>query len=295
MEGYSLYNSIENVIQYIEENLRSPITLDQISDHVNISKFHLNRVFHTISKVTLMHYVRDRKLSQSTFDLLKTDFKILDISQEYGFDYEQSYIRSFKGTFGISPSKFRKVKPILKIQDKLNLNIIKAIGTDGIICNPDFVIIPKFFIAGIKHKINRQNDKLFHEANARGNEFYIGKRKEITNPINSDIYIGLVEYIPDDKLHTYYMPAIQVSAPEGIPNGITCQSIPTNKYAVFKYIGLHHVRHTNVNNLYDTFNYIYGKWMPEYGYKRSALYHFERIDYKVTRNDYCELEIYIPV
>jgi AraC family transcriptional regulator len=39
---------------------------------------------------------------------------IVDIAIEYGFDYEQSYIRSFKREFGITPGSLRKNGQIVK-------------------------------------------------------------------------------------------------------------------------------------------------------------------------------------
>jgi AraC family transcriptional regulator len=291
----SLYYTIEKVIQYIEENLKRTITLDQISTHVSMSKFHLNRMFHVISRTTLMRYVKIRKLSSSLNELLNTNLKISAISQEYGFDYEQSYIRSFENTFGISPDRFRKEKKILRIKDKINLDYIKAMGENSVFIEAPIVVIPEFFIVGVKLKICDENDRLFHEANIRGNEFYNSRRHEIKNALQSDIYIGLVEYIIGDENSAYYIPSLQVSKPDDIPLDMICHQVPTNKYGVFKYIGLHHASHTNTSNLLATLNYIYEEWLPKTGYLQSAPYHFERINEKVSRDDYCEIEIYIPV
>ena len=100
-----------SVIEYIEANIREKIDLDDISCHVGLSKFHLNRIFKAITNRQLMDYVRNRKLTLSLFDLLNTSLKISDISAEYGFHHEQSYIRSFKNTIGLSPNQFRIEKP----------------------------------------------------------------------------------------------------------------------------------------------------------------------------------------
>lgn len=296
MKYNSLYCTIEKAIEYIEENIKRTITLEEISKDVNLSMFYLDRLFHEISKTTLMRYVKNRKLSSSIGELLNTNLKISDIAEEYGFNYEQSYIRLFENTFTISPDRFRKEKPILKITDKINLKYIRLMGEEGIVFDPHIVIKPEFFITGIRHKINKEYDQQFHEANIKGNDFYYTRRHEIENTLYSNIYIGFVDLVTSDSSFTYYMPSVQVSDPGNtIPAGMVCQRVPTNKYAVFKYIGLHHARQTNINNLYNTLRYIYEEWFPKSGYSQSAPYHFERYDDTISRDDYCEFEIYIPV
>jgi AraC family transcriptional regulator len=52
--------------------------------------------------------------------LLYTDKNILDIALDYGFDYEQSYIRAFKREFGITPGGLRKNGQMVKITPPFN-------------------------------------------------------------------------------------------------------------------------------------------------------------------------------
>lgn len=305
MKSDSLYGTIENVLEYVENNLKSPITLDEISRHVSMSKFHLNRTFRAIAKTPLMNYVKYRKLSSSAIDLLSTDLKVSDISQEYGFSYEQSYIRAFENVFGVTPNRYRRQKSIIQIKEKLNLDFLRAAGRDGLAFDPSIVIVPEFYAAGIRHKILEINDRLFNEASAFGNDFFNNHRHHIKNALDYDTYIGLVEHVPgeskltlthtDPRSYNYYMPSLMVPGPENIPAGMTCRKIPTNKYAVFKYIGLHHPMHININNLTDTFKYIFAQWFPASGYTSMIPYHYERLELKHIRDDFCEMEIYIPL
>lgn len=295
MKYDTLYLSINSVIEYIEENLKNQITLDQISDHVHISKFYLNRIFSALSKTSLMSYVKNRKLSSSVHELLWTNLRISDISQEYGFDYDQTYIRAFKNIFGISPDRFRKEKTILKIKDKINIDYIREIGENGIALEPPIFIIPEFYIAGFRHKLYSKEDRMYHVANSLGNDFFDHHRHKIVNAVNPDTYIGFVEYSLEDLSHCYYSPSLQVSAHEDVPNDMVVQKVPTHKYAAFKYIGLHHPSQIGITNLLPTLNYINEDWLPKSGYRRCAPYHFEKIDGKDTRDDYCELELFIPI
>ena len=80
-----------------------------------------------------MHYVRSRKLTSSLEELKNSDLSVIDIAMEYKFEYEQSYIRSFKKQFRVSPGIFRKEKPTLEIKHKLNLAYITLTGEQGML------------------------------------------------------------------------------------------------------------------------------------------------------------------
>ena len=294
MDRNSLHYIIKS-IDFIERNINKKITLDDLSLHVNLSKFYLDRLFHQASKITLMDYVKKRKLSCSINELLNTDLKICDIATEYGFNYEQSYIRAFEKTFSISPDRFRKQKPQINITDKVNLDYIKAIGENAIIITPEIVVKPEFLIAGIKYKIREDYDIEFFEANAKGNDFYFNRKCEIKNIINPNIYIGLVDHNPEEEGYCYYMPSVQVSHAHALPTDMMLYKVPTNKYAIFKYIGLHHAKETNTANLFQTLYYIYSEWLPKSGYLESPAYHFEMFDENITSDDYCEVDLYIPI
>jgi AraC family transcriptional regulator len=59
--------------------------------------------------------------------LLGTNCKLLDIALEYGFEYEQSYLRSFKREFGVTPGKFRKMNNLTTKRRGNNADKTKAI------------------------------------------------------------------------------------------------------------------------------------------------------------------------
>ena len=108
---------IARCIGYIEDNLHNKITLDDIAMSCGISKYHLHRLFKSLTGEPLMEYVQARKLSDSIFELKDTNKRIIDISLDYGFDYEQSYIRAFRKKFGFTPLKVRS-EPVSLVSGK---------------------------------------------------------------------------------------------------------------------------------------------------------------------------------
>ncbi|HHW09397.1 MAG TPA: helix-turn-helix transcriptional regulator [Firmicutes bacterium] len=100
-------DTFQRTIEYIEKNIKNNISLDDLAKASYMSKFHLSRVFQSITGYPPIEYARARKLTCSLNELIHTDRKISDIAQEYGFDHEQSYIRAFKRHFGMTPAQFR--------------------------------------------------------------------------------------------------------------------------------------------------------------------------------------------
>jgi len=102
------YDLLNNVLIDIEEGIRTDINSDVIARKHTLSEGHLQRLFRSAYNQPIGFYIRSYKLTASINDLLNTDSNILDIALDYGFNYEQSYIRAFKRKFGITPGKFRK-------------------------------------------------------------------------------------------------------------------------------------------------------------------------------------------
>lgn len=285
---------VNSVINYIEQNVKYKYTLEDIANHANISMYHLHRIFKALTDKKLMNYVMGRKLASSISELLNSNLRIIDIANEYGFEYEQSYIRAFIREYGISPDEFRKKGSQLQITDKIDLNNVKTIGIDGILFEPRILIKPGFYISGLRHFINsEENHKTFELTNMANDFFYnhINKIKNIKNPA---VYIGLIEHIPNNEAFRYYTTSLEVTGGIKTQEGIYNKFVPTHKYAVFKYIGMHHPSQTTIKNLLGV-HYFAGKWICNSNYLVADKFRFERVNLGIARDDYCEVEIFIPI
>ena len=49
-------------VNYIENNIYNKITLDDVAQQSGISKYHLHRMFKSLTGESLMEYVQSRKL-----------------------------------------------------------------------------------------------------------------------------------------------------------------------------------------------------------------------------------------
>ncbi|AKA37223.1 helix-turn-helix domain-containing protein [Yersinia ruckeri] len=98
---------IEELIEWIEINLEKRPTLDDVAKISGYSKWHLQRKFKTIVGLQLASYIRGRVLTRAAVALRISRRPIIEISDELGFDSQQTFTRTFKKRFGTTPNHFR--------------------------------------------------------------------------------------------------------------------------------------------------------------------------------------------
>lgn len=93
---------------YIEDNLSSPLSLQQLSTYLHITERHLSRLFSVKVGQSFSHYVQEMRVRKSIELLLETDWVISRIAEETGFESVHYYTRVFTRKIGVPPGKFRK-------------------------------------------------------------------------------------------------------------------------------------------------------------------------------------------
>lgn len=110
--------TIENMIDWVETNLKDDPTLERMSEYVGYSSFYCSAKFHEVVGVSFQEYVIRRKLTLAALELRETNHKIIEIAVKYGFSSNEAFSRAFHKKHGYSPSQFRKVLPQLQMYDK---------------------------------------------------------------------------------------------------------------------------------------------------------------------------------
>ena len=99
---------ISQAVDYIEDNLRSAITVADMAGAISFSLYHFCRIFSQATHHTPYDYLMRRRLAEAARALLQTDDRILDIALDYQFNSPETFSRSFKRVFGLQPSQWRK-------------------------------------------------------------------------------------------------------------------------------------------------------------------------------------------
>jgi len=150
---------INLVLDYIECNLETSLSLDEMAKIANFSKYHFHRIFISIVGESPIQYQRRKRLESSAKELYQAKTAIKEISFKYGFSSPAVYSRDFIKHFGKSPKSLRK-SLISRIENSKNYNIevkniksfkfayYRAVGFNS--------IVPKF----IELRISLRKDKV---------------------------------------------------------------------------------------------------------------------------------------
>ena len=96
------------VRQYLDEHYTEKLSLDELSEHFYISKYHLSREFKNHFGITPNLYVIAKRITMVKKLLRFSDLTLEEIAVKCGF-YDTSYLnKQFKKSEGISASDFRK-------------------------------------------------------------------------------------------------------------------------------------------------------------------------------------------
>jgi AraC family transcriptional activator of mar-sox-rob regulon len=101
---------IMELISWLEKNFEQPLSLEIVAKKSGYSKWHLQRTFKQVTGYSMGDYIRKRRLTKAAIALRTTSRSISDIAFQYAFNSQQTFTRSFKKQFFVSPAKYRRAK-----------------------------------------------------------------------------------------------------------------------------------------------------------------------------------------
>ncbi len=102
---------IKQIMSYIHEHFSSPITLDEIAEHVALSKNECCRAFKKYMGHSIFQYIISYRISRSEELLLTTNWPVSVIANICGFNSSSYYIDKFKAEKGMTPGEYRSATP----------------------------------------------------------------------------------------------------------------------------------------------------------------------------------------
>ena len=228
------FDLLNSVLNEIENGLKGDINADILAEKFFLSAIHLRRLFKFAFRQPIGMYIHSRKLAASILDLLNTNLNVLDIALEYGFGYEQSYIRAFKREFGLTPGELRKTRRVVKITPPLHLLDYNRLA-DGLIFGPDIVMVPQFHVVGKRHHVPFRDQLTLTSFFA--NQFHSYEKTCIPNTVNPNIGINICTEAGKNSGNFLFMPSIQVKTLDEVPDGFDNFTFPSSLCARFRFIG----------------------------------------------------------
>lgn len=100
---------IGKALAFIDEHIEDKLLLNDIANELGYSPFYVSRIFSQIMGISIISYIRMRKL-QFAFSSLQKSKTILEVAYQYSFESHEGFTRSFKRFFGFSPKVIKGQK-----------------------------------------------------------------------------------------------------------------------------------------------------------------------------------------
>ena len=98
---------LDQVLQYIEDNLSRKITLEDVARHFFVSESTITQLFRRKMGDSFYHCVTQRRLIAAK-TLIANGVSMENVSEQVGFADYSAFYRAFKKEYGISPAQYRK-------------------------------------------------------------------------------------------------------------------------------------------------------------------------------------------
>ena len=271
---------VNTAIWYIESHLRSALSLERVAEAAGINKFHLARSFVAATGMSVMSYVRARRMSEAAKILAAGAPDILSVALSLGYNSHEAFTRAFTDTFGVAPNQARTDGAISSLH--LKEPILMDSSNNIALAEPRFEQGPELYITGLQ-------------------ETYEGDKSAAGIPEQWQRFMAHARNIPGQKSDvTYgvcvmngtafnYMCGVETSASDEPPEELTQIKLAPQRYAVFRHDG-------HISTIRMTWAAIFDHWLPAADVVRAEAPDFEwySADFNpMTGAGY--VEIWIPV
>ena len=107
-DGQNLHRAVRTAMEIIALELGSKLTLGSLSKHVNLASTTLSHLFHSQTGLTLVSYIRKRRIDRAKFLISQTDMPIKEIAHRVGLPDLHTFSKTFSREMGKSPRGYRE-------------------------------------------------------------------------------------------------------------------------------------------------------------------------------------------
>jgi len=102
-------STVEIAKNYIKENFSKEISLDEISQEVNISPYYFSKLFKEETGETFIEYVTAIRIEEAKNLLNSSRLSMKEICSQVGYSDPNYFSRIFKKTVGVTPTEYKEL------------------------------------------------------------------------------------------------------------------------------------------------------------------------------------------
>lgn len=101
-------NWLDSAKSYMEIHYDEPIKLDEVCEHIGVSRSHFSMVFRQKFGVAPSHYLKQLRMQRARQLVEQSDYSITEIAHSVGYDSLFSFSRAYRQYYGQFPSAARR-------------------------------------------------------------------------------------------------------------------------------------------------------------------------------------------
>ncbi|HWB94091.1 MAG TPA: AraC family transcriptional regulator [Puia sp.] len=100
---------IENIKDYLDENLYKEHSIQGLCRQFTINREKLQAGFHALVNCTVHAYIVRQRVARAAQRLLETDDSIKSIALDSGYKKQRSFNKTFKAAYKTTPAAYRRL------------------------------------------------------------------------------------------------------------------------------------------------------------------------------------------
>lgn len=103
------HRRLRRALEFIEANLESDITMEDVASAASLSRFHFARAFKATTGKSPRSYISERRLSLAKLLLMQGDKPIMEIAFACNFSSQANFAKAFRRATGLTPGQYRNL------------------------------------------------------------------------------------------------------------------------------------------------------------------------------------------
>lgn len=272
---------INRVIDYIEANIGSELSLAELAGVAHFSPFHFHRIFGAMVGETLNGFIQRIRLEKAAMKLAANPRKsITEIAFECGFSSSSVFARAFKDSFGMSASEWRRktgkmeskesqavsnLGQDFKVESSYTQDTTKqewrvTMKNTNLKANVEVKDMPEMHVVYVRHIGPYKGGEELFASLFNKLMTWAGPRGLLRFPETKvlTIYHDNPEITDESRLRTDA--CITVPPDTKVDGEIGKSILPAGKYAIAHF-------EISADQYQDAWNTVYGGWLPTSGYQ----------------------------
>lgn len=107
-EDYRNKQKMQQAVEYIRKNYSSDLNMAVVSNYVSMNYSLFSFAFKQYTGKNFVNYLKELRMEEAKRLLAETQLRVVEISQQVGYENEKHFMKSFKSVCGVSPTEYRK-------------------------------------------------------------------------------------------------------------------------------------------------------------------------------------------